>query len=66
MIELFDEVKIKESDIIGTVVEIYEKNNEKTYIIEASERGTKGGYGTQNSYKIYYCSEDEIEKVVKS
>lgn len=63
MIALFDEVKIKESDIIGTVVEIYDKNNKKTYIVEALERGTEGGYGTKNSYKLYYCSEVEIEKV---
>ena len=63
MINEFDRVKIKENGIIGEVVDIYINNAEKVFVIESEKEGVLGGYGDNNSWKLFWCLEEQLEKI---
>ena len=56
-----DHVRIKASGICGVVVDVPRKETDKYFTIESDEKGTPGGYGSEDSYKLYDCLEDELE-----
>lgn len=62
MFELYDHVRIKKNNLIGTIVDISESDGEKTFIVESDVKGRRNdGYG--GDYPLYWCNEDEISKV---
>ena len=63
MINEFDHVRIKSSGITGIVVDISTVNGKTNYEVESDEKGTPGGYGSENSWKLYSCKENEIEVI---
>ena len=63
MINEFDRVKIKENGIIGEVVDIYINNAEKVFVIESEKKGVLGGYVDNNSWKLFWCFEEQLEKI---
>lgn len=63
MISEFEKVKIKATGIVGTVVDIHTVRGQTVYIIESDEKGVPGGYGDADSWNLFDCTEDEIEKV---
>lgn len=62
MINEFERVKIKKSGITGIVVDIYKVGNETFYTVESDEKGVPGGYGTDDSWKLFRCTGDELER----
>lgn len=62
MIDEFDKVTIKETGIRGDVVDVYEANGVKYYIVESEERGVNGGEGPEDGFKLFHCLESELEK----
>lgn len=62
MINEFDQVIIKKSGITGTVVDVRTSKGERIYTIEADKKGTPGGFGDEDSWKLYDCTAAEIEK----
>lgn len=63
MIREYEKVKIKSSGINGVVIDIFSVNGVTHYTVESDERGTQGGYGDNESYKLYDCTEAELEVV---
>lgn len=63
MINEFDQARIKNTGITGTVVDIRTIKGEKIYTIEADKKGTPGGFGDDNGWKLYDCTATEIEEV---
>ena len=63
MIDEYDQVRIIESGIIGTVVDVFEKNGKTLYTVESDKKGVPGGAGENDSWKLFVCSREEIEKV---
>lgn len=59
----FDKVKIKSSGIVGTVVDIHTTNGEKVFVVESDQKGVPGGYGSWDSWKLFDCEEDELERL---
>lgn len=62
-IKEFEHVKIKKTGITGIVVDISERDGNKKYIIESDEKGVAGGWGEEDSWKLFDCEEDELEKI---
>lgn len=56
-IQEYDIVKIKESGVVGTVVDISIANAEKIFTVEDDARNASGGFD------LYHCTEEQIEKV---
>ena len=56
MIEEFDKVKIKQSGIVGTVVDIYTVRGKTFYTVESESKGASG-------YELFRCTKDEIKKL---
>ncbi len=63
MIKLFDHVEIKETGVTGIVVDVSKVNGQTRYEVEADQKGTQGGYGEKNSWKLYACIADELRKL---
>ena len=64
MFELYEHVRIKKNDLIGTIIDISESDDEKVFIVESDVKGKRNdGYG--GDYPIYWCKEDEIIKVAE-
>ncbi|MCM1055548.1 MAG: hypothetical protein NC394_08505 [Bacteroides sp.] len=62
MIKLFEKVKIKSENLIGTVVDISNKNGKMVFIVESDTEGEIEGR-SGGIFPLYDCSEDEIEKI---
>lgn len=63
MIKEYDRVIIKKVGVIGIVVDISETHTGKNYIVESNEKGVSGGYGSDDSWKLFDCTEDELERI---
>lgn len=64
MFEEYDRVRIKENGIVGEIVDIYHPaNGETKYTVESDEKGVPGGYGPDDSWKLFDCTEDELERI---
>lgn len=62
MFELYEHVRIKKNDLIGTIVDISKTDDEKLFIVESDVKGKRDdGYG--GDYPLYWCKEDEIAEV---
>ncbi len=59
----FDKVKIKSTGITGVVVDIHTVNGETVFIVESDEKGVPGGFGTDDSWKLFDCQETDLEKI---
>lgn len=62
MINEYDKVKIKKTGIVGEVINIYTVNGKTVYTVESDERGVPGGHGEEDSFKLFDCEEQELEK----
>ena len=63
MIELFAHVRIKETGITGIVVDIGTVKGIERFEVESDEKGTPGGFGDDDSCKLYGCVESELEVI---
>ena len=64
MIKEYDKVKINATGIMGEVVDIsHPANGKKIYIVESDAKGVPGGYGSDDSWKLFDCTEDDLEKI---
>ena len=61
MFEIYDKVRIKQNNIIGTIVDVSSINSVTTYIVESDVKYTSDGYG--DKWKLYDSTADDIEKV---
>lgn len=61
MIKLFEKVKIKSNNLIGTIVDIYKSNGKSIFIVESDTPDVEGGYGGE--WKLFDCFEEEIERI---
>lgn len=62
MINLFDKVRIKSENLIGTVVDI-EKSDDKTiYCVESDTEGEIEGRAG-GIFPLFDCLEEEIEEI---
>ncbi|MCM1417667.1 MAG: hypothetical protein NC202_02650 [Roseburia sp.] len=61
MLSLFDKVCIKSLDLIGTIVDVSEANKKNVYIVESDTLDIREGYG--GKWKLFDCTEEEIEKI---
>ncbi len=64
MFELYDKVKIRSSTVVGTIVDISDIYGNTAYIVESDTEDTAGGYG--GKWKLFDCTESDIEKCVPS
>ncbi len=64
MLKEYDKVRIKESGIVGEIIDIYyPPTGETKYTVESDEKGVPGGRGDADSWKFFDCSADELEKI---
>jgi hypothetical protein len=63
MINEYDHVRIKKNGITGVVVDLPRREGDLYYTVESDERGTPGGYGSDDSYKLYDCLAEELELI---
>lgn len=63
MIKEYERVIIKRTGITGIVIDISETRDGKNYIVESIEKGVPGGYGPNDSWKLFDCEESELEKI---
>lgn len=63
MLEEFDHVRIKKENITGEIIDVSVVDGKNAYIVESDEKGVPGGYGGEDSWKLFWCSEDELEKI---
>lgn len=62
MFELFEKVRIKNINLPGTIVDISNDEDKTTFVVESDVKGKReDGYG--GDYPLYWCKEDEIEKI---
>ena len=62
MFSEYDRVKIKESEITGTIIDKSTRNGKTWYIVESDKEGpTKGGYG--DKWPLFDCTADELQAV---
>lgn len=60
--KLYDTVRIKKENIIGTIVDISRRNGAVHYVVESLEKGAvKGRDG--GCYPLFDCKKDDIEAV---
>lgn len=64
MFELNDKVRILESGIIGTVVDVSTEGGESQYIVESDTPYVEGGYG--GKWKLFDCHAEDIAQVQDS
>lgn len=63
MISEYDKVRIKSTGIKGEVIDIHVTNGDTVYIVESDEKSVPGGYGSDDSWKLFDCTEDELERI---
>ena len=63
MINEYDKVRIKQIGILGEVVDIYTVGGITYYTVESEKRGTPGGFGEDDDYKLYECLAEELELI---
>jgi hypothetical protein len=64
MLEEYDKVRIKKTGIIGEIIDIYHPvTGETKYTVESDEKGVPGGWGEADSWKLFDCTADELEKL---
>lgn len=64
MISEYDKVRIKKTGIVGEVIDIYNSSNgEKMFTVESDEKGVDGGWGDNDSWKLFDCTEEDLEKL---
>lgn len=63
MIDWFAHVRIKETGITGIVVDIHTVKGIERFEVESDEKGAPGGYGDDDSWKLYGCVESELEVI---
>ena len=63
MLNEYDHVKIIKTGILGEVIDVYCSEGKMIYIVESDEKGVPGGYGGENSWKLFHCYEEELEKI---
>ena len=64
MLNEYDKVRIKATGIIGEIVDIYHPADGSTkYTVESDEKGVPGGWGKLDSWKLFNCTLDELEKI---
>ncbi len=62
--KLYDTVRIKKENIIGTVVDISRRNGTVYYVVESSEKGSvKGKDG--GCWSLFDCKIEDIEEVTE-
>lgn len=61
MIAEFDHVRIKSNGITGVVVDISDVTG--NIIVESDLKGVPGGWGENNSWKLFDCTADDLEKI---
>jgi hypothetical protein len=60
----YDKVRIKKTGIIGEIIDIYcPVVGETEYTVESDEKGVPGGWGDADSWKLFNCTADELEKI---
>lgn len=62
--KLYDTVRIKKENIIGTVIDISRRNGTVYYVVESSEkRSVKGKDG--GCWPLFDCKTEDIEEVIE-
>lgn len=56
-------MRIIDTGIIGRVIDVHMTNGIKVYIVESAEKGVPGGYGGDDSWKLFDCTEEELERI---
>lgn len=60
--KLYDTVRIKRENIIGTVVDVSHRNGTVHYVVESSEKGSMKGQDG-GCYPLFDCKGEDIEAV---
>lgn len=64
MFNEYDHVRIVKTGVAGEIVDIHHgKDGCLWYIVQSDERGAPGGYGTEDSFKLYDCRAEDLEKL---
>ena len=64
MFNEYDHVRIKKTGVSGEILDIsIDKDGNSWYIVESDERGAPGGYGTEDSFKLYDCRAEDLERI---
>lgn len=62
MFKLFDTVRIKRNNVIGTIVDIDDTSSDVKYVVESDTKGERSdGFG--GIWPLFDCNEADIEKV---
>ena len=61
MIKEFDHVRIVSSGVTGVVVDISKTTG--VIIVESDGKGVPGGWGEDDSWKLFDCVESDLEVV---
>lgn len=63
MFELFEKVKIKSKNLIGTIVDISGDPNDLNITVESDTKGYRDdGYG--GVWPLFDCKENDLEKII--
>lgn len=64
MFKEYEKVRIKKSGIVGEIIDIYyPQSGERKYTVESDEKGVPGGWGDADSWKLFDCTEDDLERI---
>lgn len=63
MFTLFDKVKIKKNNIIGTIIDISEINGQKKYIVESDEKSKRDDADYDIEWPEFDCTDDDLIKI---
>ena len=61
MIEEYAHVRIKSTNILGVVVDIYTLQGKTIYTVEGDDEGVPGGWGEEGSFKLFACLDEDLE-----
>ena len=56
----YDKVIIKATGITGEIIDIYSAKGSTYYTVESDEKSVPGGFGEDDSWKLFECLENEI------
>lgn len=62
MFELFEKVRVISQDLVGTIVDISEINGVTKYIVESDVEFEETDTN-HDRFPLFYCTEEEFEKV---
>ena len=65
MFNEFDKVHVKNKSVTGTIVDIYERDGKRIYVVEDDNWTENNSFGG-GEYKLYDCMESELESVKQS